>query len=353
MPRATVLMPVYNGGDFLTHAMDSVLSQTFRDFELLVIDDCSTDKTPAVLDHYAKRDSRVQVVRNERNLGIVETLNRGLNMAQHDYIIRMDADDFSYPDRFAKQIAYMDAHPDVGLLGAKYIHIDERGGYVFDGQPMPPEPEPGTRGYTHWKLLWMTSIQHPSAVLRREVIKQNHLRYDADYFTAEDYDLWTRIRRVSAVERLPDTLLDYRVNTQGISVQKREKQLQTHFAITHRELERLLGESVDRGIAWRLFRVVVPGTDIPDFIPPGDAASAAELLLRVRSRYLAEHHVNDGEHDYIDFMVRQGLLRLLPHARGDADVQRRLRLIILRHAPVDFLKLTGRYVTHRLRKAVR
>ncbi len=352
MARVTVLMPVYNGELYLRLALDSVLSQTFADFELLVIDDGSTDSTPAILSEYAARDARLRVIRKTPNAGLVAALNQGLDLATGEYIARMDADDICFPERLAKQVAYLDEHPQVGLLGLKYIHIDQAGENVYQGEPMPPAPEPGTAGYITWKLLWMTSIQHPGALLRRAVVTQHHLRYDAAYFTAEDYDLWTRFRRHGLVERLPDALLYYRVHSGGISLLKREQQLRTHFAIVRRELHRLTGQLPAENDGWLLFRAMVPGVDLPDLYPRGDAGRAADLLLTIRAKFYGQYGsmLLPDERAQLDLNVLQGLRRLLVDARGDRRAQRTVRLHILRESPGEFLKLTGSFITHRLRR---
>lgn len=347
-PRLTVLMPVHNGAGYIQLALDSVLKQTYRDFELLVIDDGSTDDTPAILAEYAARDSRLRVQRNQSNLGLVRSLNRGLNEAKSVYIARMDADDICMPERFAIQVAYLDSHPEVGLLGSKYAHIDEDGDFIYHGTPMPPAPEPGTSGYMTWKLLWMTSVQHPSAMLRRDLVQQHDLYYNADYFTAEDYELWTRFRRHSLVERLPDMLLHYRVHSGGISIQKRARQMETHFSITRRELESLLSESLDLATGWLLFKVMVPGVDVEDVHPGGDAGDAAALLLKIEAQFVAVQTLTETERDFLRRNVMTGLHKLLALARSDQGARNRIRLLILRRSPLAFARLTRDSLLYRL-----
>lgn len=277
MPKVSVIMPLYNAEKHLRGALESVIAQTFTDYELIVIDDCSTDGTAAILDTFD--DPRIQRLRNERNLGIVGALNRGLDVARGVYIARMDGDDLAYPERFAAQVAYLDAHPEVGLLGTKYVHIDDQGAYVYEGVEAPPPPEPSSRGYLRWSLLWMTTIQHPTAVIRRSVIEDHGLRYDPAFFTAEDYELWARIGQVSVVERLPQVYLQYRVNPDGISITKRTRQLETHYTITQRELNRLMDEALPEDLTRFLFRMVIPQHQDPAEVIRGVDVIAALRLF--------------------------------------------------------------------------
>ena len=122
-PKISVVMPAYNAENYIREAIDSILAQTFRDFEFLIIDDGSTDHTVEIIRSYS--DSRIRLYQNERNMGVAATLNRGLDLARGEYIARMDADDISLPERFAKQAAYMDAHPDVAVCGSNIILFSE------------------------------------------------------------------------------------------------------------------------------------------------------------------------------------------------------------------------------------
>ena len=125
VPRLSVILPVYNGSAFLAEAMESVLNQTFRDFELLVIDDASTDGSAAVAEQFG--DPRVRVIRQEANRRLPATLNHGLDLARGEWVARMDADDICHPQRFARQVAFLEAHPDHGVVGSWSEDIDEYG----------------------------------------------------------------------------------------------------------------------------------------------------------------------------------------------------------------------------------
>ena len=129
MPKVSVVMPAYNAEAYIGAAMESILSQSFGDFEFLILNDCSTDGTEAIIQSYD--DPRIVYIKNEKNMGVAATLNKGLAAAQGEYIARMDADDFSLPQRFEKQVAYLDAHPEVVVLGTQVQFFSDRG----DGEP--------------------------------------------------------------------------------------------------------------------------------------------------------------------------------------------------------------------------
>ncbi|MBA7555263.1 Undecaprenyl-phosphate 4-deoxy-4-formamido-L-arabinose transferase [subsurface metagenome] len=123
-PYISVIMPCYNGAQYLREAIESILNQTFHDFEFVIINDGSTDASQEIIDSF--NDDRMLVIQ-QKNMGITKSLNKGLEMARGEYIARQDADDISFPDRFEKQVAYLDAHPEVAVLGGAIIRIDEKG----------------------------------------------------------------------------------------------------------------------------------------------------------------------------------------------------------------------------------
>jgi len=202
MPAISVLMPVYNAGRFLAPAVDSILAQTFSDFELIALDGGSDDGGVALLHAVAARDARVIVVEDQRS-GLIESLNRGLAMARAPLIARMDADDVARPDRFAKQFACLREQPRVAVLGSAMDLIDESGSYLrTDTFPISPEAVAS-------ELLHRVCVLHPAVMARTEVLRSvGGYRMSARH--AEDYDLWLRIAEVGRIANLPDVLMSYR-----------------------------------------------------------------------------------------------------------------------------------------------
>lgn len=204
-------MPVYNAGCFLAPALESVLAQTFTDFELIAIDDGSTDDSGRVLADVAARDPRLRVF-GQGNRGIVATLNRALSIARAPLIARMDADDLSRPDRFAKQVAYLRQHPEIAVVSGAMDVIGEHGGYLRTDE-FPTSPEAIAS-----ELLQRSCISHPAVMGRTEVLRSvGGYRRNAQH--AEDYDLWLRIAEVHRIANLPDVLLSYRMHPVKVSTQ--------------------------------------------------------------------------------------------------------------------------------------
>jgi GT2 family glycosyltransferase len=223
-PRVSVVLPVYDGGSFLTEAVESILAQGFGDFELIAIDDGSRDASGDILDCFARADARVRVV-HQANAGIIAALNRGLALARGELIARMDADDIAHPERFARQVAFLDASPDVAVVGCAVTLIDEGGKPVRDiGYPVAPEAVAEF-------LETGSALAHPSVMMRRAAVLAVG-GYRPAYRHAEDYDLWLRMAERYRLANLPDCLLRYRHHQAKLSLTYAvEQRLATSIAI--------------------------------------------------------------------------------------------------------------------------
>ena len=185
MPLVSVLLSVHNDARFLAVAIESVLRQTVDDLELIVVDDGSTDETPAVLS--AVQDSRLRLLRNEQQLGLAASLNRGLDEAQGRYVARLDADDVALPQRLESQLARIAATPSVAAVGTAVLDLDETGRVgTLHRNPT------GTRA-VRWLTLFGSPFFHPTVLVDRELLDGHGLRYDAAYLESEDYELWSRL----------------------------------------------------------------------------------------------------------------------------------------------------------------
>ncbi len=201
-PRVTVLMPAYNAARYVRAAVASILAQTYADFELLVLDDGSTDGSGDIVDEVA--DRRIRLVRNEANLGLTRSLNRGLGLARGELIARQDADDLSAPDRLTKQVEFLDAHPDVALVGSWYRKMDAAGA-LLGARHLPED-----HALLRWALLFYCPFVHSAVVFRRHVVVDERSAYDERFVYAQDYDLWSRLARRHRVANIPAVLVDYR-----------------------------------------------------------------------------------------------------------------------------------------------
>ena len=221
-PKVTVLMPVYNGEKYLREAVDSILGQTFRDFEFIIVDDASTDRGYEIARSYT--DPRIVLVRNERNLGLTVSLNRGLELTRGEYVARMDCDDVSLPERLERQVAFMDANPDVGACGTWSLDIDHAGNVV--GRRELPLGEELNNFY------WRRSLSHPAAMFRFD--REDGPRYDPACRYAQDYDLWFKVRARRRLANLPEYLLLYRVHDDSITGSRVDAQVRSCYEIFRR-----------------------------------------------------------------------------------------------------------------------
>jgi len=173
IPSVSVIMSVYNGERYLREAIDSILTQTYTDFEFVIINDASTDASSGILAKYATHDSRIILLQNDTNLGLTKSLNIGLRLARGRYIARQDADDISLPHRFERQVRYLDEHPETMLLGAQCLLIDAQGMPIADRSHFPT-----TEMTIRWYLLADNAIAHPTVLFRRSLIETTALCYD-------------------------------------------------------------------------------------------------------------------------------------------------------------------------------
>ena len=222
-PRVSVVLPVYNGEPFLADALESILAQSFRDFELIAIDDGSRDASGEILDRLAARDDRVRVV-HQTNAGIVAALNRGLALARGELIARMDADDLAHPERFARQVVFLDAHAEIAVVGCAVTLIDRVGNRIRDVEyPLASEAVAAF-------LACGSPLAHPAVMMRRAAVLAAG-GYREAYLHAEDYDLWLRMAERYRIANLPDRLLRYRQHaTEQSLVHSVEQRLATRIA---------------------------------------------------------------------------------------------------------------------------
>ena len=234
-PRVSVVMAAFNAAPFLRDAIDSILGQTFTDFEFIIVDDGSTDGTAEIIESYT--DPRIRLIRNPGNLGLVASLNRGLAAARGEYIARMDADDESLSGRLEAQVRFLDTHPEIGLCGTHVQTFGARNEFwTFECDPK--------RLRCH--LLFSTGISHPSVMFRRRLVEAHGLTYDPAYPRAQDYDLWVRFAGVTALANLPDVLLRYRLHENSLSGTDRSVQDALADEIRRRQLRMIGLEVSDR-----------------------------------------------------------------------------------------------------------
>ncbi|MDX2256951.1 MAG: glycosyltransferase [Pseudanabaenaceae cyanobacterium bins.39] len=232
MPKVTVLMPVYNGEKYLREAIDSILNQTFQDFEFLIMNDGSSDRSLEIIRSY--NDNRIKLFDSDQNKGHVYHLNYGIDIASGKYIVRMDADDISLPSRIEKQVTFMDNNPDIGVCGTWYEIIDSN---VCCKNPVDDVS-------IRLSLLTNSALGHPTVILRSKVLSDFNLHYDPLLVPAEDYWFWVNLSRYSKLANLPEILLQYRVHSNQISSSRKSDQQQKAQLIRNLQIEMLLERSI-------------------------------------------------------------------------------------------------------------
>jgi len=229
-------MPVYNCDKFIGEAVESILTQSFRDFELIIIDDCSTDSTQEVISTFA--DQRIVFIKKIKNSGYISSLNMALQIAKGEFIARMDGDDISHSGRLEEQVNFLITNPDIVLCGTRYQLLSTN---EVVANPIEDED-------IKIALLDYCALGHPTVMFRKSFLTANNLSYHEAYYPAEDYDLWTRISALGKIANLTAPLLFYRSHENQVSIKEQHKQLKNSFRCRTRMLCYPLGSPTDADI---------------------------------------------------------------------------------------------------------
>lgn len=231
----SVIMPVYNGEQYLKEAIESILSQSYVNFEFIIINDGSQDNTEEIILSYD--DPRIIYIKNSENFKLIKSLNIGFSKAKGKYIARMDADDISLPMRLEKQVIYLEKNPDVGVLGTGVFLKSEKETsellYHTDDKSL------------RFALALYCPFIHPSVVLRKAVLDQLPIIFDGNYIHAEDYELWTRLAQLCKLENLPEFLLEYRIHSGQISFLHTQRQIEIAREIRKKYLGGIIDNPTD------------------------------------------------------------------------------------------------------------
>lgn len=228
MPKISVIMPSYNSGKYISGAIDSILNQTFSDFELIIIDDGSDDDTVKIIKSYT--DNRIQLYLNEKNIGVASTLNRGLFLAKGEFIARMDSDDISLPNRFEKQLEYLYSNPQVAVVGTGIKLFGERtGNHFFSSSSKQLKVD----------TLFSCCLAHPSVMMRASVFGEGKLKYDEAYNKIEDFDLWVRTIEKYDIGSIHETLLEYRIHSGQVTQNYNETMKRQLLRLKERQMQKL------------------------------------------------------------------------------------------------------------------
>ncbi|WP_342436197.1 glycosyltransferase [Paenibacillus sp. FSL L8-0436] len=278
MSRISVIMPVYNNAMFLHEAVTTILLQTLNDLELIIIDDGSTDGSAGII--HEIMDTRVKKIFHTENMGIVTSLNQGLDLAQGEYIARMDSDDIAALNRLEVQAYFMDTNPAIDICGTGYTT-----NYLGPVKLNPMHHEE----IKVW-LLFYSCILHPSVMMRRSSIDRLGIRYDCNYPHAEDYELWNRLSSSAKFANLPHNLMYYRPHEGQVSNKHRVIQDDSARRIRQRQLSQLGIQLSDEEYAI-MIKLAEYGVNSEDFANYRTAAGFANWLLDQNRQY----HVFDQD----------------------------------------------------------
>ncbi len=318
-PSVSVLLAAHNEERHLPEALDTLLAQTFDDFELVAVDDASTDRTPEVLAEYAARDGRVRVVRNEENRRLAGSLNRGLGLCRAGLVARADADDTYHPERLARQVAFMRANPDVGLLSTACWKVYESGRRDLLVHPT-DDAEIRVRD------LFVNSFLHPGVMYRADLVRSVG-GYDEAFWTAQDVDLWARLLPLTRVANLADPLVTYRVHSAQTTKTRGEAGHGLGLSVRQRVLSAYLGRDVsldETRAAVRLYKGNRPLTGEHTRVGLGVLREVGREVRRREPAQAARFHRRAVGEALVRQAIRQRAaepalaLRLLAHAFAES-----------------------------------
>lgn len=302
--RVSVVMSVYNGEAYLRQAIDSILCQSFTDFEFLVIDDGSTDQTSAILHSY--EDPRIRLLTNPKNVGLSQSLNRGLSEARGEFVARQDADDVSEPERLGRQVAFLDAHPEVALLGTWYTEI---GGAQSRQRALPCD-----YAAIRWALLFFCPFVHSAVMWRRTLVSSSVGGYDESLRHSMDFELWARIADSFPVANLGEHLVRLRLHPESMTMTYGDHTLEGH-RLRVGTVTRLL-RWTERGVSPEEFEQRFLALDalargVDNGSMPERALAALDDLFLLQAAFCEEAGVQADEHRVFRIALRRRIARNL------------------------------------------
>lgn len=309
-------MPVYNASRYLTQAIDSILQQSYRNYEFLIINDGSQDDTDRIVRSY--QDSRIKYLTNEQNLGISRSLNLGIQLASGKYIARMDADDISYSTRLEQQVAWLEAHNEVGILGSAVINIDS------DGVALGLDKSPACTHYTLlWYQLFACPFIHPTVMMRSNVI-QFAGGYSSEYEWAEDRELWYRLLTKSNGANLSESLLQFRRHSTNSS--------QVYASQQHINSARVTREAMSALLCYQVPLELCLAVEQGNYTSADQVLTAYHLIQKLYSAFLDKYELTLTEKKWVREDYARRLYTLAFSWRNDP----RLWTILIRSSLVDY-----------------
>ena len=289
MPLVSVMLPVYNAECYVAEAIESILNQTYNNFEFIIVNDGSSDRSEEVI--LSISDERIRYYRNEVNLGLIGTLNKSISLSSGKYLARMDNDDICLPERLAKQVAFLESHPEVGVLGTAFYNID-KAGEIFSETAFPSQ-----HNLLCWSLCFFSPLAHPTVMMRRELV-QSEGGYKAGIVHCEDYDFWYRLSSKTKLSNLPDVLFKLRKHEMNSSSLFDTTQFNNSIIISRKMISQLIDEDIPEDLVRNLWKKDIKSID--------EAKRIAGLIKKIYKAIKTGNTLSANETKYLrrDFALR-------------------------------------------------
>jgi glycosyltransferase involved in cell wall biosynthesis len=282
-PKISVLMPVYNAEKYLREAMDSILNQTFKDFEFIIINDASVDSSKNIILSY--NDKRIRYFENDNNLGVARTLNRGLKLAKSDLIARMDADDISFPNRLEMQYKMMERDKEIAVLASIFDVVDECGKFLYT-EKYANSPEE-----IYYTLRFRDCLGHPTVMFKKRMVLDVFNGYDINH-EAEDFDLWLRISSTYKISKINTSLLKLRISKKSRMGAMGGKINDDAVFIAKKNLELLTGKKISLDIIEILRRNFASfGSSLSTVFSKEEIRRALIILEKINNEIINHHPI--------------------------------------------------------------
>ncbi len=297
-PLVSIILPVYNGEKHISECIDSILSQTYNNFEFIIVDDASTDNTPHLLNKYAKKDSRIKIITHKSNQRQTAAANTACNYAKGKYLARIDADDIALPFRLDRQVEYLESNLDYGLIGS-WSDIINNDGKIFDRWIVETNAI-----YLKWSFLFHTNFAHASAMMRNKIARE------AGYYQspeAEDFDLWSRIGTISKIGCIPEVLQQRRVWEGQLNLKVPVETANSVHQIIKNNFELLLEKDISLNDVKNIHKVTTKNDKILNIT---EMLEAKALIIELFNSFLKENKLSSKEKLLISKDVAQKLYTL-------------------------------------------
>jgi len=320
VPLISIITPAYNREQYIQEAIESVQNQSVSDWEMLIIDDCSTDETVKVVQQYQAEDNRIILLKNPKNLGISATRNHGLQAAKGTYIAMLDSDDVLLPNHFERHISFFEQYPEIGVIGTWAKHIGKS-----NRQFTPEKNDAQLRA----RSLYRCPMVHSSTMIRHEIIKTHQIQYSEDYPASNDYDFWVKLLPHTKFHNLQEYLVLYRKHDQNISVTNRTDQKQFRISSSHSAFRNILDWDIEEQAHESIFNVLTMAVIKENELP------TIEENLQVLLKKASEYPLIDVSY------LKKAVFKKFMDAFQNANISAKERLnFILKYQVWKYLPLT-------------